>query len=181
MFLSNSLPNSKSLLWAQAYVLESSRPASHTSTLLLVKYLGARPSKTNSFWRNFETVGFGDSWVLLDRYLGVSKNRRFPKSSILIGFSIINHPFWGTIIFGNPHFWAMTCVSRTSVNQSARAPRLMMPRIFQDYGNKKMRRLVQKGRHQERVLQAQGERSYTWWIRDFRSEEWQLQSSTKLS
>ena len=26
-----------------------------------------------------------------------------PKSSILIGFSIINHPFWGTIIFGNTH------------------------------------------------------------------------------
>ena len=29
--------------------------------------------------------------------LGVSKNRgKTPKSSILIGFSIINHPFWGT-------------------------------------------------------------------------------------
>ena len=26
-----------------------------------------------------------------------------PKSSILIGFSIINHPFWGTPIFGNIH------------------------------------------------------------------------------
>ena len=27
-----------------------------------------------------------------------------PKSSILIGFSIINRPFWGpTPIFGNPH------------------------------------------------------------------------------
>ena len=26
-----------------------------------------------------------------------------PISSILIGFSIINHPFWGTPIFGNPH------------------------------------------------------------------------------
>ena len=26
-----------------------------------------------------------------------------PKSSILIGFSIINHPFWGTTIFGNTH------------------------------------------------------------------------------
>ena len=26
-----------------------------------------------------------------------------PKSSILIGFSIINHPFWGTLIFGNTH------------------------------------------------------------------------------
>ncbi len=35
--------------------------------------------------------------------MGVSKNRGTPKSSILIGFSIINHPFWGTIIFGNTH------------------------------------------------------------------------------
>ena len=26
-----------------------------------------------------------------------------PKSSILIAFSIINHPFWGTPIFGNTH------------------------------------------------------------------------------
>ncbi len=26
-----------------------------------------------------------------------------PKSSILIGFSIINHPFWGTPIFGNTY------------------------------------------------------------------------------
>ena len=26
-----------------------------------------------------------------------------PKSSILIGFSIINHPFWGSSIFGNTH------------------------------------------------------------------------------
>ena len=27
--------------------------------------------------------------------MGVSKNRDTPESSILIGFSIINHPFWG--------------------------------------------------------------------------------------
>ncbi len=33
--------------------------------------------------------------------MGVSKNRGTPKSSILIGFSIINHPFWGTPFFGN--------------------------------------------------------------------------------
>ena len=26
-----------------------------------------------------------------------------PKSSILIGFSLINHPFWGSPIFGNTH------------------------------------------------------------------------------
>ena len=47
------------------------------------------------------------SWVG-DRpnlYMGVSKNSGTPKSSILIGFSIINHPFWGTIIFGNTHMY----------------------------------------------------------------------------
>ena len=42
-------------------------------------------------------------------YIGVSKNRGTPKSSILIGFSIINHPFWGTPIFGNTHMFS--CVS----------------------------------------------------------------------
>ena len=36
-------------------------------------------------------------------YMGVSKNRGTSKSSILIGFSIVNHPFWGTTVFGNSH------------------------------------------------------------------------------
>ena len=35
--------------------------------------------------------------------MDVSKNSGTPKSSILIGVSIINHPFWSTPIFGNPH------------------------------------------------------------------------------
>ena len=35
--------------------------------------------------------------------MDVSENRGTPKSSILIGFSIINHPFWDTPIFGNTH------------------------------------------------------------------------------
>jgi len=36
--------------------------------------------------------------------MGVSLNGGTPKSSILIGFSIINHPFWGyPTILGNPH------------------------------------------------------------------------------
>ena len=39
----------------------------------------------------------------LTSYMGVSKNNGTPKSSVLIGFSIINHPFWGTSIFGNTH------------------------------------------------------------------------------
>ena len=40
--------------------------------------------------------------------MGVSKNRGTPKSSILIGFSHINHPFWGTPIFGNTHIASIT-------------------------------------------------------------------------
>ena len=36
-------------------------------------------------------------------YMGVSKNNGTPKSSILIGFSIMNHPFWDTTICGNTH------------------------------------------------------------------------------
>ena len=35
--------------------------------------------------------------------MGVSKNSGTPKSSILRVFSMINHPFWGTPIFGNSH------------------------------------------------------------------------------
>ena len=35
--------------------------------------------------------------------MDVSENSGTPKSSLLIGFSIINHPFWGTPIFGNTH------------------------------------------------------------------------------
>ena len=37
--------------------------------------------------------------------MGVSKNNGTSKSSILMGFSIINHPFWGTTIFGNTHIY----------------------------------------------------------------------------
>ena len=45
-------------------------------------------------------------------YMAVSKNRGGPpKSSILIGFSLINHPFWGTPIFGNTHILQRFLVS----------------------------------------------------------------------
>ena len=38
-----------------------------------------------------------------DYDMDVSQNSGTPKSSILIGISIINHKFWGTPIFGNIH------------------------------------------------------------------------------
>jgi len=37
------------------------------------------------------------------RYMDVSEKIVVPKSSISIGFSIINHLFWGTPIFGKTH------------------------------------------------------------------------------
>ena len=37
--------------------------------------------------------------------MDVSENHGTPKSSILLGFSIINHPFWDTTIFGNTHIY----------------------------------------------------------------------------
>ena len=41
-------------------------------------------------------------------HMGVSKNNGTPKSSNLIGFSIINHPFWGSRIFGHTHIKQQT-------------------------------------------------------------------------
>ena len=48
--------------------------------------------------------------------MDVSKNRGTPKSSILIGFSIINHPFWGTPIFGNTYMKIYPSQSLTSAS-----------------------------------------------------------------
>ena len=47
------------------------------------------------------------TYLCLYIYMGVSKNNGTPKSSILIGRSIINHPFWGTTIFGNSHIYLL--------------------------------------------------------------------------
>ena len=44
-------------------------------------------------------------------YMDVSENRDTPKSSILIRFSIIYHPFWGTLIFGNTHMEHMGMIA----------------------------------------------------------------------
>ena len=49
--------------------------------------------------KHFLKLGWDNIELFLE--IGVSKNSGIPKSSILIGFSIINHPFWGTPIFGN--------------------------------------------------------------------------------
>ena len=49
--------------------------------------------------------------------MGVSKNNGIPKSSIWIGFSIVNHPFWGTPIFGNTQvLFKMTRIGSVASN-----------------------------------------------------------------
>ena len=65
--------------------------------------------------------------------MGVSENSGTPKSSILIGFSIINHPFWGI-----PNFWKhpyvywipstkrwSTCLHKLSFTQFSGKPTLV--------------------------------------------------------
>ena len=56
----------------------------------------------NSYF--FPTKGMLSAFgiLLARKNMGVSKNRGTPKSSILIGFSIINHPFWGTLFLETP-------------------------------------------------------------------------------
>ena len=58
--------------------------------------------------RIYFTIGSGCQVPRKTRWENVNiwvfpENNGTPKSSILIGFSIINHLFWGTCIFGNTH------------------------------------------------------------------------------
>ena len=57
-------------------------------------------------WMSFGFMSFSPE-------MGVSKYRGTPRSSILIGFSIINHPFWGF----SPYFWFNTQISGFSPPQ----------------------------------------------------------------
>ena len=49
------------------------------------------------------TYSLNKNGIPKDLDMDVSENNGTPKSSILIGCSIRNHPFWGTPIFGNTH------------------------------------------------------------------------------
>ena len=59
-------------------------------------------------------------------HMDVSENSGTPKSSIWIGFSMINHPFWGTPILGNTHinFIVNATVFITIVNPTISKPTL---------------------------------------------------------
>ena len=62
-------------------------------------------------------------------YTDVSENNGTPKSSILIGFSIINHPFWGTPIFGNTHIYTQSLETPLSESTPLGPPALSAGRV----------------------------------------------------
>ena len=66
------------------------------------RFPNAKPS-TPRWWGNGGKNFSGPEPIGKDVDMGVSNNNGTPKSSILIGFSIINHPFWGTPSFENTH------------------------------------------------------------------------------
>ena len=70
---------------------------------MYVDAFATNSSQPLSYWIIRLAGGYAKIRHLNINHMGVSKNRGTPKSSILIGISIINHPFWGTIIFGNTH------------------------------------------------------------------------------
>ena len=53
----------------------------------------------------WEPASEGLSDRVLPRWVFSKNMGKPPKSSILIGFSIINHPFWDTPILGNTHMF----------------------------------------------------------------------------
>ena len=69
----------------------------------------------------------------------VSDNNGTPKSSILIGFSIINHPFWGTPIFGNTTvlFFRSNCWFRQKNASSYEAFALQISQMKASSGQRK--------------------------------------------
>ena len=98
--LGRAAPYSSSLLWLghlpkRSYFPSLLAPQSGT--------LSARqPTEpVASTWGRYcrPTVLLG--WVLGGK-IGISINGGTPKSSILMGFSLINHPFMGTSVYGTP-------------------------------------------------------------------------------
>ena len=69
---------------------------------------GAAPNDMKTLRQGVWSLG-----NLVDTDMGVSGNSGTPKSSILIEFSIINHLFWGTPIFGNSHMYVCNCMYDT--------------------------------------------------------------------
>ena len=81
--------------------------APEVSMMVLWRTTPSTPQKQLWFWEFLYRihVGYYPRWLVSNIFsnMGVSENSGTPKSFILIGFSVINHPSWDTPIFGNTH------------------------------------------------------------------------------
>ena len=100
-------------VWSGAQVVQfwktwklRSRPKKNRSSCIAGSMSRIIRNQCHDSWIITEMFNIEISWsqllfVLDELQKCISKNRGTPKSSILTGFSIINHPFGGTTIFGN--------------------------------------------------------------------------------
>ena len=91
--------------WPPSFMTQNSEKAAKN---LLKSWAWEVFSQTYPKFPNFQNHHICSQILFQDninspQHSGVSKNMGTSKSSILIGFSLINHPFWGTTIFGNAH------------------------------------------------------------------------------
>ena len=84
-------------------------------------------------------------------HMGVSLNGGTPKSSILIGFSIINHPFWGTHIFGNIHILSGTSVLSATVIHHYDSEQIQLQQIRPHATPAQKKRQQQKHHQYEKI------------------------------
>ena len=99
-------------------------PISHLHKKHIIWLILAKPPSSSPPFSQSSKKG-KDHLTKIKKYMDVSENSGTPKLSILIRFSIINHPFWGTPIFGNTHIgvWkglAETVNFRTSSRYEAK-------------------------------------------------------------
>jgi len=73
-----------------------------------LRWAGVKSSFKDGKPKNNSTeIGVKKVQTPVKPHLGVSENYGYPPNHpFLIGFSIINHPFWGTPIFGNAHLFS---------------------------------------------------------------------------
>ena len=89
--------NILSYLWFFSFFFGGGCSYNHLDFFERLHQLSCPTNETNKYLRVAVVFDAGVG-APCSSILGVSKNRGTPKSSILIGFSIINYPFWGVLL-----------------------------------------------------------------------------------
>ena len=98
----------------------------YTWIFQVCKICAFSPTKTYQFWQKFYISGRSRYKRVPNIWVFPKTGGKPPKSSILIGFSIINHPFWDTSIFGNTHIKG-PCIFFSNLEKTVFPPYLKAP------------------------------------------------------